>query len=427
MLERRDLNLFRLLTIGQAVLIVATWRVWFPQLDFPQVPLISCAGRIPRSAELGILLLETVGLVALLLLRSIPVQRIAILFVAICSGFLILIDQHRLQPWAYQFLVLAFVLALSDGATSRRNWCWMVIGIYAWSAWSKIDYGFCLRHGPFLLDGLLGAIGMTNGTRLWPVQVRSIVSAAIPLFELLIAIGLCFHRTRRVALWGATGMHLGLLLALGPFGHRHQPGVLVWNLFFVVQDWVLFGKRTNLVGTASSSAGEVVEGIPPATAQSSPWAGWGNRISTAILILVMAWPVLEPFGLCDHWTSWAVYAAKPEVVSVFIREDEASQFPSNMSRYFITPSIVDEWRQVRIDRWSLDTVMVPLYPQDRFQVGVALGMVDRFDLKHLKVVIESPADRWTGRRTTRVYDSIAEVEKLASTYRLGAKPRLRLD
>ena len=141
----------------------------------------------------------------------------------------------------------------------------------------------------------------------------------------------------------------------------------------------------------------------------------------------MSWPLLEPWGLCDHWTSWAVYAAKPEMVSVFIHEDEQSQFPSEMSRYFASPAITDEWRQVRIDRWSLDSVLVPLYPQDRFQVGVALGMADRFKLKQLKVVIEGPADRWTGRRTTQVHEGLEAVEQLASRYRFGAKPRLRLD
>ena len=251
-MEPRHLALFRLLTVGQAILIVATWRVWFPQLDFPQVPLISIAGQLPRAAELGIFLFESVGLLVLLVSKSSRVQRTGVLLVALCSLLLVFVDQHRLQPWAYQFLIVAVVLALSDGITAKANWRWIVVGIYAWSAWSKIDYGFCLRHGPFLLDGLLAAVGLTSGTRLWPASIRFLASAAVPAFELLIAVGLCFGRTRRIALWGATAMHLGLLLALGPLGHRHQPGVLVWNVFFVFQDWILFGPRSDRVVSDSS-------------------------------------------------------------------------------------------------------------------------------------------------------------------------------
>lgn len=418
MLDRRDLSLFRLLTIGQSILIVATWRVWFPQLDFPQVPLISIAGRVPRSVELGVVLLQAAGLLLLLASRSLRVQRSGVVFVAICSFVLILIDQHRLQPWAYQFLLVALVLGLSDDSTARRNWRWIVVGIYAWSAWSKIDYGFCLSHGPFLLDGLLSSIGVSSGTRFWSASSRYLASAAIPAFELLVALGLCFRRTRIAALWGAIVMHAGLLMALGPLGHRHQPGVLVWNMFFIVQDWILFRAR-------ASDRPESIENT--ATNQALTSTRFKQGLATLVVVLAMVWPVLETFGRCDHWTSWAVYAANPEVVSVYIHQDEQVNLPSEMARYLVMPSVVDEWRQVRIDRWSLDAVMVPLYPQDRFQVGVALGMADRFRLSQLKVVIESPANRWTGQRTTESYEGLPAIEKLASTYRLNAKPRPRLD
>ncbi|MFX4944919.1 hypothetical protein ABTB59_19260, partial [Acinetobacter baumannii] len=44
-----DQRLFRLLAIGQALLIAVTWPLWTPQTAFPQVPLVQAAGKCPQE------------------------------------------------------------------------------------------------------------------------------------------------------------------------------------------------------------------------------------------------------------------------------------------------------------------------------------------------------------------------------------------
>lgn len=276
-----------------------------------------------------------------------------------------------------------------------------------------MDHDFCLYHGPFLLDGFCKAIGLSNGTRLWPDSARFGLAAAIPAFELLVAIGLCWRRVRIFAVVCAALMHVGLLFALGPLGHGHRSGVLIWNLFFLVQNWWLFWRDPN-----RSNAGKDQE-----STRMTKFARIGNATAGCIVAGAMIWPLLEPFGLCDHWPAWAVYAAKLERVTVLIETDDVANLPDKLQQYVGTPATLGDWNPFRIDRWSLDTVFAPIYPQDRFQVGVALGLAKEYRLDRIQIVIESPANRWTGKRTIRHLVGLDVIGRLADSYRCNGEPR----
>jgi hypothetical protein len=408
-------HLVRLLAIGQLALVVATFPLWIPQ-GFVQVPLISTADNVPEFVEWGLLggLLSSLG--AMLFVATPSPRRMACLLMGISTFILVCVNQHRLQPWAWQFIILSVILASADDSTARSCWRWLVISIYAWSAWSKIDYSFFVGHGRFLLDGFCKATGFIQESEFWPTSVRNTAMIAIPAFELLIAFGLAWHRTRGFALIGSMIMHGALLLALGPFGHDHKPGVLIWNIFFLIQNWFLFRQPQMTQPLAS---------VPPL----SPVVRIGNSFARFAVLAAMFWPSLESFGLCDHWPAWAVYAARPERVTVFVHSEEFTKLfggkgGDTLKLYLGPQTMPDDWYPFRIDRWSLDTVFAPIYPQDRFQIGVALGLAHKCKLDQIRVVIEGPANRWTGKRTTREYIGLQSLNRLAKTFRCNAQPRL---
>lgn len=403
-------RLFRLLGLGYLAMIAATWPLWVPQAEFPQVPLVSVLRTLPK-------VIEWVGLAAVLaavagmqLKKHGIFRRCACLVGASGLSGLVFVDQHRFQPWAWQFIVLSLVLATADTAQARRLWQYFVIGIYAWSAWSKLDHSFFFQHGQYLCEGFFKAVGFPQFLNGFPDRVRLVLAALIPVSELLITAGLCSQRTRPAAVLCAAAMHGSLLLILGPLGHNHQYGVLVWNLFFIVQNAIVFRPESTECPSTSLNP---IEAAPR----------FGNRIANAAVMIALVWPILEPFGYCDHWPAWALYAAKPERVTIFVSEPEVSKLPDNLKQYIGTPEIIDGWLPFRIDRWSLDAVRAPVYPQDRFQVGVALAIVRDYDLTRLRIVIEGAANRWTGRRIIRTYDGVESVEKLANSFRCGARPR----
>lgn len=404
-------RLTQLLAMGHLALIAATWNLWTPQTDFPQVPFLFIdIDDQPRIFDWGLLALLLASLITMLLIRHPRISRIASLICAFSTLGLVAIDQHRLQPWVWQFVIVAFVLGLADGQVATLAWRWLIISIYAWSAWSKIDIGFFHGHGRFLIDGFLQAVPIAKPTEFWPESFRMGMTAAIPLFELLIAIGLAWPRTRKVSVLGAAGMHLFLLLALGPWGHGHQPGVLIWNLFFLVQNGVLF-RVSSQAPTETISVAQIPQLTRP------------NRLAFLIVSAAIIWPAFESAGYCDHWPAWAVYAARPERVSLSIHATELAKLPPSLNPYLVREPRPDDWQPFRLDRWSLATVQAPLYPQDRFQVGVALGLARRFDLNQIQLIIEGPANRWTGQRTIHRYSGLESINRLAGTFRCRAQPR----
>ena len=135
----------------------------------------------------------------------------------------------------------------------------------------------------------------------------------------------------------ATALHVGLLLALGPLGLGHRPGVLLWNVAFIGHDWLLFGTRA--LGAIALS------------------------LRASLLILVCVWPMTERWGLCDRWLAWSVYAARSERVSVTLTDEGLRRLPESAQR-----CVTDG--ELPLDRWSLTALDVPIYPQLRFQFGV---------------------------------------------------------
>ena len=161
-------------------------------------------------------------------------------------------------------------------------------------------------------------------------------------------------------------LHGLLLVILGPWGLDHKPAVLLWNAFFIVQDVLLFGRPGPAGAIAPQDAA-----IAPPDAQA-PWAVQGLVYAAALL------PFLSSTCWYDMWPSWGLYASSAERVVLFVHRNELDAVPNDLSAYVEEPSDPsDPWLRVRLDRWCLATVAAPLYPQNRYQLGVAEAFVTR--------------------------------------------------
>jgi hypothetical protein len=80
-----------------------------------------------------------------------------------------------------------------------------------------------------------------------------------------------------------------------------------------------------------------------------------------------------------------------------------------------------------MDRWSLSELAVPIYPQDRFQVGVALAVAKHYDLdRSIRVVWQSASARISGARETETWNGIGQSQLKAEQFHLNALPRSNL-
>jgi hypothetical protein len=139
---------------------------------------------------------------------------------------------------------------------------------------------------------------------------------------------------------------------------------------------------------------------------------------------VMVFPLTQLFGLCDVWPAWAVYATGPERLRVFVRLADRDHVPASIHRYLQEPRFEGDLCLVRIDRWSLDACRAPIYPQNRFRLGVALAIADQSALgEAILVEVDGAANRFTGERTSRQLKGRAAIVSELNGYWLNGFPR----
>ncbi len=359
---------------------VATWPLWWGGTTFPVVPWFRWLLGVPLVADRGLVVVLVAAATAVVLApRRGRSAGLAVLLASL--GLLVLLDQHRFQPWAWLILLEALAILTLPSRTAQRWIRALVISLYVWSAVSKLDAAFLAGRGPWLLTGLLEGLGLETG--LLPPQRLARAAWLLPMGELATAAAIAVPRMRWIGKLLALGMHASLLVALGPWGHDHHLGVLLWNAFFLVQTLLLFGQDA-----AETS---------PAAIDRTPAR---ELVVKGILAIAMAAPVLEPWGLWDHWPAWAVYSDRPEVVRMWIPESAVGTLPAGLSH--APPDPFSDQCEVRFDDWSFSTERSPVYPQTRYRLALARAVASRLDPgTPFRITIEATPDRRSGMRLKR--------------------------
>lgn len=408
------------------VFFLLTYPLWLGTSSFPQIPFVAELRGVSNWLPQLCFCFMSVTLMALIklgwqawrcdaaqpLTRALRLQiRLALVVFIAALAVSVLHNQHRLQPWTYHFLILAVLLwpggAESQRGESRRLKSQLVVltaSIYVWSAWSKLDAQFVQTYGRQFVETMLNAVGLS--TRFWSPTAQTIAAASLPVGELLVGLLMLWRRTRVVACALSWLMHLGLMLAVGPLGFNHLPGVLLWNVFFMVQNFLLAGYER---------AAEPLEPTPV------------GRLSDAKLLrnlfvgVVVLLPLLHEWGRLDHWPAWAVYSARTEKVTVAVEESAIDRLPAEIQPFLEVHRLQTGWRFIRIERWSLAAVGAPIYPDDRFAIGVALEIGERARLDdELQVVWQAPVGSGSRDRPRVDLRNRQELQRFAEGFRLNA-------
>ncbi|TVQ02788.1 MAG: hypothetical protein EA381_02510 [Planctomycetaceae bacterium] len=413
----------RVWAVALLSLVAITWRLWLPHFltgqsqwstgqgqwilaHFPAIPLIS----LPRVVLAG---LESIGLLLALgsLIRLVlcPRSGAIVTFLLVCGLTALFVgNQHRLQPWAYQAWLYAWVFtAWNTSRTCRVALTWLTASVYFYSALGKFDMQFLHTVGPdfirFLsLDGA-GSSGAAEGSA---TEAFNPIALLLPIVELTIAISLLIPRSRRIAGWGAFAMHLSLFLLLGPLWMNQSFAVLVWNLFLAAQAVWLFVLPGPVPDPSVASTGS----LPGTTGPPSPLSLHQllerklRPVASAIVLLALLLPTLErlprgqEYGYWDHWLSWSLYSPHTSRTDIQIHQSAITELPERVRR-FAEPSVDDDgWLNLRIDRWSLDELSVPVYPQARFQLAVAERLSRHVPPSAIRAKVRTTSQRLTGAR-----------------------------
>jgi hypothetical protein len=322
-------------------------------------------------------------------------------------------------------IIVASLCGLSQASHARGWLTWIVISIYFYSALGKLDFEFLHTVGQQFWHGMWQLLGRGPSE---PTELASVAwIAMLPLAELLLAAGLAYSPTRRWAGALACIFHGLLMLLLGPWGLQHSWGVFFWNLQFAGQAWWLF-VRPDSSGTSKTFDAQL--GDSPSSQSSSratvDWPGWGNGLSSALALLVIGLPAVERFGYWDHWPSWALYAPHSSRVEVWLASTRLDRLPDSLRQLMSQAGDETElWQRVPLERWSLAQTASPIYPQARFQLGIAVDLARRVDSQYeIKAMVHGVANRWNGKRISSELAGTAEIERAAANnYWFNSLPR----
>ena len=207
------------------------------------------------------------------------------------------LDQHRLQPWAYQSMIYATLFASLPWPIARRWMTLLAISVYVYSGLGKLDYQFAHTVG----QELIGVAARPFGGLPESIsgQMRSVVALALPAAECLTGLCLIPRRLRPIAGSMLIAMHGVLIGLLGPWGLNHSWGVLIWNSLLIVQAWFLFIRPANDPrASGPTTESERATASEPATA-NFPARGGPNRLSAGgllsrgIVLIALVAPLVE--------------------------------------------------------------------------------------------------------------------------------------
>jgi len=274
---------------------------------------------------------------------------------------------------------------------------WVAISIYVYSAVSKFDYQFVHTVGEQMLTTIFGFAGADTADL--PEGLKNILVLLLPAGELLVGIGLAIPRFRRFAAVAAIGLHVALLVILGPWGLDHEMGVLIWNLFFIFQALILF--LPNEPSTGQQPQTEL--GTDP----ENPFPNltvYQDQLAMLVTIFVLWFPLTQWIGVCDHWPAWQVYS--PSSSRAQLRNDRS------------------------VSQWSLEELGVPVYPQSRFQMAVALAVVEKAageegqdGDERFQVELRHQSNRFTGERISEILTGPDQFKMKKSRFWLNMRAR----
>ena len=322
------------------------------------------------------------------------------------------LDQHRLQPWAYQSMIYATLFASLPWPVARRWMMPLAISVYVYSGLGKLDFQFAHSVGQEMIAVATRPFG--GLPKNLSQEMRAALALILPAGECLTGLCLVPRRLRPVAGSLLIAMHGVLIALLGPWGLNHSWGVLIWNSLLIVQAWFLFVRPTEPLGASEPPKSRSAECRP---ANRLAVGGWLARGLVAIVIVA---PLLERSGYWDHWLSWALYAPHSSRVDVDIHQSALEPLDNALRNALLADDDQDGWRRLSLSRWSLESLGVPIYPQARYQLGLTRAIARRYQLGDaVRVKIRGPSDRWTGERSVEWALGQQELNRASRQFWLG--------
>ena len=392
-LRRQCALVLRLLIVAEFALIGCTWNLWWGTNTFPIVSMSPVPGSAMANiwcSRITLLVFAAAMTGALVRLHTSGGHRM--FGGALATAVLLtVLNQQRLQPWHWLFILMILQAILLDGRLLRTSLRLTIVSLYVFSALSRITTEPAGSMSGPIVQTLLNLI-LPQAQRI-DQQTIDWLAFLLTCGEFAAGLLLLIPWTRRGGIVAAILMHTLLLVAFSPVGLDHHPGVLVWNGFLAVCVPLLFMEQ---------------RAIPESSHRDELRAPRFLVVATTLILF----PLSGLFGLADNWLSWQVYSPRPETIYLLVTTESARLLPPGAQQHVGRPFVLSEWRPVQLDRWSLAAVGVPLYPEDRFLISVIESLTRRIPDGDFRIEMNRPQfPDWWNRSTAAIENRTALISR----------------
>lgn len=343
LIPRRLRMVKNIVALGLLMCVGTTWKLWTSNRLFPQVPFFDFGFSVPKPYDLILFGVFALSLLFLLFSRF---KRAFIVCTILLSITLILLDQNRLQPWMFMFLLILLVLGFYNwrvdepkNHTSIYTTLTIIIAAtYFWSGVQKLNPNFMTHTWQWLIQPLQQFLTPAQS------KIAYNLGFGVPYVELLLGIGLLIPQFKKVVIPALIAMHLVIIVLLSPLFHNYNPVVWGWNLAMILLIYTLFAGK---VDTKFRQLSYLVEFKPV----------------FAIVIICFVLPSLNLFNKWDSYLSANLYSGNTAQVQIYLTEKAKNKLPYYIQLY--TEKLNSGIYGLNIKGWALGEIGVPGYPEPR--------------------------------------------------------------
>lgn len=316
---RRSIQM--LLGLFSAAVLLISMRAWRTPADFPTSPVFDFLPQIPRPLDMVLPVCFLLLSLALIFARKTKRIHFALVIIGL---LLTLLDINRLHPWFYLILwvnLTLLVVPAGNPGMLRVLLALLIFGIYFWSGFHKLNPQFPKSVLPWLLEpwGLFQE-GAPSG-----------IGYLLAVLEMAMPVLMLFHRTRWVGFSLLCGMHLMILIAIGPFGHNWNQVVWPWNIAMPVFAWLTFVKADR----------------PPF---ELPDVLRIQVFSGLMAIFVVFLPGLHSLGKWNGYLSWSLYSGRIPTAGILLEKEFVPAMPPFIQNRFLESG--PDYRSILLTEWS---------------------------------------------------------------------------
>ena len=365
-LQKQPVIVLRIISIAWIFSKLVCFRLWGADRDFPLVPIHDSLSNIhPFIHDF----LFGTSLLLMFLFIFFPGKKMATILICL-ELFSCCLDQNRWQPWEYFFLFMFLAYVFSKLENELPSiWLLIMAGLYFFGGIGKLNSAFIHDTWKYLMLHRWLDISTTN---IWLTRSGYL----LPLLEMVAGLGLLIKPSRKVSMLILMGMHLVILLMLGPAGLNINHVVWPWNIALVMLLVITFIKSSQITFNRPAA---------------DPF----------VWVVLLCWWILPWLRFSGHWDKYlssVLYSGGVE--QLFICTDDPAAI-KQLGKYMDSSfSVIPCSPVLSVYNWGIQELRTAPYPEPRVRNAIIKAWKQKYPGNSSRFYLYKPGFAYTVKELT---------------------------